>query len=166
MKNRCDELSGLVRDAGDRIWSQVIHSGKEQWQRDETLSNFRALTAGKLTGFNRGVLIATDVAARGLDIPGVAMVVVYDFGRALNGGGTNSGVESFVHRIGRTGRAGKIGRAFTFFTEKDMGGVELVQLLRDAGQDVPRALEDLAASEADRNWKYSSKKKGKGWSKG
>merc|ERR1712032_430598 len=78
------------------------------------------------------------------------------------------GVESFVHRIGRTGRAGKTGRAYTFFTEKDVGSLELTRLLRDAGQDVPQALNDLAATEADRNWKASYKKKGKGkgWGKG
>ena len=51
------------------------------------------------------VLVATDVAARGLDIPNVSHVVNYDTPRAY---------EDYVHRIGRTGRAGKLGKAFTF----------------------------------------------------
>ena len=63
---------------------------KDQYEREKSLDNFRK---------GRGnVLVATDVAARGLDIPGVAMVLIYDFPGA---------VEDYVHRIGRTGRAGK-----------------------------------------------------------
>ena len=56
------------------------------------------------------VLVATDVAARGLDIPHVAAVVNYDF---------PTGVEDYVHRIGRTGRAGATGESYTFMTQDD-----------------------------------------------
>jgi len=104
MKRICDELTQEVQRANLGLWCKTIHSGKEQWDRDEALAKFRELTKG--TNGQRGVLIATDVAARGLDIPGVAMVVIYDFGRALQSG-ANGGVESYVHRIGRTGRAGR-----------------------------------------------------------
>merc|ERR1712203_1064319 len=103
------------------------------------------------------VLVATDVASRGLDIPGVALVVVYDFGRALNSG-QNGGVESYVHRIGRTGRAGKTGRAFTFYTSEDLGATELIEILRGANQEVPTALEELSWTEDEERWKKDAKK--------
>ena len=66
-----------------------------------------------LNAFKSGqtpVLVATDVAARGLDIPNVGAVVNYDF---------PTGVEDYIHRIGRTGRAGNTGESYTFFTYED-----------------------------------------------
>mmetsp|Transcript_73885 Transcript_73885/g.163288 ORF Transcript_73885/g.163288 Transcript_73885/m.163288 type:complete len:313 (+) Transcript_73885:3-941(+) len=166
MKHMCDTITWDIQRAGLGIWCKTIHSGKEQWDRDEALAEFRALTAGRADG-KRGILVATDVASRGLDIPGVALVVVYDFGRALHSG-ANGGVESYVHRIGRTGRAGKRGRAYTFFTREDQGSLELVELLRGAGQEVPSALVALSEEEANDRWIKDSKKayyrggKGKG----
>jgi len=118
------------------------------------------------------VLVATDVAARGLDIPGVALVIVYDFGRALSSG-QNGGVESYVHRIGRTGRAGLRGRAVTFFTSEDQGSKELSELLRGANQTVPESLEAMIEGEEHERWVrdrkqayWSNRKGGKGGSKG
>merc|ERR1719401_524133 len=143
-KAGCDTLTRELQRAGLGIWCRTIHSGKDQWDRDDALAEFRALTAGKsANGKSKGVLVATDVASRGLDIPGVALVVVYDFGRALHSG-ANGGVESYVHRIGRTGRAGKRGRAYTFFTSEDQGSCELVELLRGADQEVPPALVEIS----------------------
>eukprot|EP01092_Planopodium_desertum_P011801 TRINITY_DN5431_c0_g2_i3.p1 TRINITY_DN5431_c0_g2~~TRINITY_DN5431_c0_g2_i3.p1 ORF type:complete len:155 (-),score=7.11 TRINITY_DN5431_c0_g2_i3:70-465(-) len=89
-----------------------------------------------LEGFRNGkfpLLVATDVAARGLDIPDVEYVLNFTFPLTI---------EDYVHRIGRTGRAGKKGIAHTFFTkeEKSKAG-ELVNVLREAGQPVPEALE-------------------------
>jgi len=144
-RHTCDYLEGKLWDEKEDLmigtWCRTIHSHKEQWIRDESLATFRSITMGKDNG-RKGILVATDVAARGLDIPGVALVVVYDFG----GGnlGENSGVESYVHRIGRTGRAGKTGRAFTFFTEHDTGARKLVELLTEAKQRVPYELQHLA----------------------
>ena len=81
------------------------------------------------------MLVATDVAARGLDIPGVAMVLIYDFPGA---------VEDYVHRIGRTGRAGKTGIAHTLFTKEDSQQArELVQIMEGANQTVPPELQAL-----------------------
>jgi len=159
-RHTCDYLEQKLWDEKEDLmigtWCRAIHSHKEQWVRDESLNTFRTITAGKDNG-RKGILVATDVAARGLDIPGVALVVVYDFG----GGnlGENSGVESYVHRIGRTGRAGKIGKAFTFFTEHDTGAAKLVELLDDAQQRVPQELRDLAEKSRQRGG-------GKGWHAG
>merc|ERR1711879_703529 len=123
MKTTCDEVEKDLQRANMGFWCRAIHSGKEQWDRDGALQEFRDIT--KAGNGKKAVMIATDVAARGLDIPGVAMVVVYDFGRGLKRA-QNGGVESYVHRIGRTGRAGRSGRAFCFFTKEDNGAPELV----------------------------------------
>ena len=82
------------------------------------------------------ILVATDVAARGLDIPHIRTVVNFDFARDI---------ETHTHRIGRTGRAGVKGTAYTLITEKDkeMAG-HLVRNLEQANQDVPKELMILA----------------------
>ena len=80
------------------------------------------------------MLVATDVAARGLDIPDVEYVINYSFPLTT---------EDYVHRIGRTGRAGKSGVAHTFFTINDKArSGELIGVLREAKQTVP---DDLIA---------------------
>lgn len=172
-KNVCDTLEWEInsnRDYGFTPWCKVIHSGREQWAREEALNQFRQVTAA--TGDQRAILVATDVAARGLDIPGVAMVVVYDFGKSKNGDGQS--VESYVHRIGRTGRAGKSGKAWAFFTSEDSGASQFVELLEGAGQEVPAPLKMLGDSEWYKNMERENKKnyyrggksKGKGKGKG
>lgn len=94
-KKMCDQLArNLTRPFG----AASIHGDKNQGERDHVLSQFRS---GKCP-----VLVATDVAARGLDIKDIRVVVNYDF---------PTGVEDYVHRIGRTGRAGATGEAYTFF---------------------------------------------------
>ena len=115
-KRTCDQLSRqLERDFG----ASAIHGDKSQQERDWTLASFRSGT--------RPIMCATDVAARGLDVPNVAAVINFDF--------PNSGVEDYVHRIGRTGRAGAKGMAYTFFTPQDAKYArELVRLITEAGQ--------------------------------
>merc|ERR1719230_1661960 len=81
-----------------------IHGDKDQMQRDIALNG---LKSGQIK-----VLVATDVAARGLDIKGVGLVVNFD---------PANNTEDYVHRIGRTGRAGAKGYAITFFIDKDAG---------------------------------------------
>lgn len=97
-------------------------------QRDSVLSRFRS---------NRNpILIATDVAARGLDVSDIDCVVNYEF---------PNNIEDYVHRIGRTGRAGKSGVAYTFLGEQDGKHVkDLVKVLKKAGQSVPEDLEEMA----------------------
>ncbi len=78
------------------------------------------------------LLIATDVAARGLDIPNVEVVLNFTFPLTI---------EDYVHRIGRTGRAGKTGISHTFFQPGDKSHAgELQQVMKQAGQDVPESL--------------------------
>jgi len=171
-KHVCDTLEGEIKqhkDYGFTPWCGVIHSGREQWYRDNTLKEFRDLTATAEKSGKRGVLVATDVAARGLDIPGVAMVFVFDFGKSKNSDGAS--VESYVHRIGRTGRAGRTGKAWAFFTSEDSGASELVEVLEGAGQEVPPALKALGDAEWYKNMERENKKnffrnRGKGGSKG
>ena len=91
------------------------------------------------TGQTR-VLFATDVAARGLDVKDITHVICYDFPKPKGA----SGIEDFVHRIGRTARGGASGSAITFFTyENKRHAGDLVGLLRRAKQEVPAELEAL-----------------------
>lgn len=141
-----------------RRWGYIvggIHGDKTQDQRNTALQNFRD---GSVP-----LLVATDVAARGLDIPDVEVVLNYSFplttedctySAATRNRGNNRDwpgrpltvvlfpfVVTDVHRIGRTGRGGKSGISHTFFTQvnKPRAG-ELVNVLREAGEEVPKAL--------------------------
>ncbi|CAL4951893.1 unnamed protein product [Urochloa decumbens] len=125
-KRMCDQLArNLSRDYG----ASAIHGDKSQAERDSVLSDFRS---GRCP-----ILVATDVAARGLDIKDIRVVVNYDF---------PTGVEDYVHRIGRTGRAGATGDAFTFFGDQDSKyASDLVKILEGANQSVPPQLKEMAA---------------------
>ncbi|KAH9687220.1 DEAD-box ATP-dependent RNA helicase 5 [Citrus sinensis] len=117
-----DRLENMLRRSG---WKVVaIHGKKAQHERTKSLSLFKEGTCP--------LMVATDVAARGLDIPDVEVVINYSFPLTT---------EDYVHRIGRTGRAGKKGVSHTFFTNhnKALAG-ELVNVLREARQVVPDAL--------------------------
>lgn len=83
-------------------------------------------------------MVATAVAARGLDIPNVRHVINFDL---------PSDADEYVHRIGRTGRVGNIGLATSFFNHKNLNiGKDLVDLLMEANQEVPDWLENMALS--------------------
>jgi ATP-dependent RNA helicase DBP3 len=106
-----------LRDQGYKV--AALSSDYSQADRTAALQSFKD---GKAT-----VLVATDVAARGLDIPNVEHVVNYSFPLTI---------EDYVHRIGRTGRAGKTGNSWTFFTassDKNLAG-SLQNLMRESGQ--------------------------------
>ncbi|KAM7222952.1 ATP-dependent RNA helicase [Rhypophila decipiens] len=121
-KKEADRVSQSLERRGIKVAS--IHGDLRQEQRTRSLDAFKT---GKTT-----VLVATDVAARGLDIPEVKLVINCTFPLTI---------EDYVHRIGRTGRAGKTGKAITFFTEKDkaLSGA-LINILRAANQPVPEDL--------------------------
>ncbi|XP_043808460.1 DEAD-box ATP-dependent RNA helicase 5 isoform X2 [Manihot esculenta] len=115
-------LEGMLKTRGWKVVS--IHGNKAQDQRTKALSLFKKGSCP--------LMVATDVAARGLDVPDVEVVINYSFPLTT---------EDYVHRIGRTGRAGKKGVAHTFFTHQNKGlAGELVNVLREAGQVVPSAL--------------------------
>jgi len=106
-----------------------IHGDKSQMEREMSLRAFRS---GKCR-----ILVATDVAARGLDIPHVTHVINYDLPKDI---------DDYVHRIGRTGRAGKKGLATGFFTDEDSGlAKSLLEMLQETGQEVPGWLANIAA---------------------
>lgn len=108
-----------------RGWAScAIHGDLSQEARTRAFNSFKD---GKVP-----LLVATDVAARGLDIPSVEYVINYSFPLTI---------EDYVHRIGRTGRGGATGISHTFFTQLDKGHAgELVNVLREAGQTVPADL--------------------------
>ncbi|CAL0331612.1 unnamed protein product [Lupinus luteus] len=121
-KLEASRVENMLQKGG---WKAVsIHGDKAQHARTKALSLFKEGTCP--------LMVATDVAARGLDIPDVEVVINYSFPLTT---------EDYVHRIGRTGRAGKKGVAHTFFTQQNKGlAGELVNVLREAGQIVPEAL--------------------------
>src|SRR5512136_328473 len=99
-KRRAEELAGKVKARGYR--AEELHGDMKQSQRDRVMGGFRK---GQID-----ILIATDVAARGIDVEDVDMVINFD---------VPQDVEYYVHRIGRTGRAGKSGKAITFVAPRD-----------------------------------------------
>ncbi|KAF7809452.1 DEAD-box ATP-dependent RNA helicase 5 [Senna tora] len=119
------EASRVEKMLNEGGWKAVsIHGDKAQYERTKALALFKNGSCP--------LMIATDVAARGLDIPDVEVVINYSFPLTT---------EDYVHRIGRTGRAGKKGVSHTFFTQQNKGlAGELVNVLREAGQVVPDAL--------------------------
>jgi len=109
--------------------SQSIHGDLEQPERTRVIKSFRDGSCP--------LLVATDVAARGLDIPDVEYVINYQF--PVN-------IEDYVHRIGRTGRGGKEGVAHSFFLPDDRSRArDLMDILRKANQQIPPQLEEMAA---------------------
>ncbi|KAI6215096.1 hypothetical protein M3Y94_00344900 [Aphelenchoides besseyi] len=105
----------------------LLHGDMLQYERNERLGIFKSRIS---------VLVATDVAARGLDIREIRNVVNFDVARDI---------DTHVHRIGRTGRAGQDGTAYTLMTEKDKEFAgPLMKSLENAGQEVPSALIELA----------------------
>ncbi|XP_068612309.1 probable ATP-dependent RNA helicase DDX4 [Brachionichthys hirsutus] len=115
----------------EEVPTTSIHGDREQREREIALGDFRS---GKCP-----VLVATSVAARGLDIPDVQHVVNFDL---------PNNIDEYVHRIGRTGRCGNTGRAVAFFDPEADGSLarDLVGILSKAQQEIPSWLEETAFS--------------------
>ncbi|SCV68467.1 BQ2448_588 [Microbotryum intermedium] len=125
-KRMADLLEGFLAQQG--FPSTSIHGDRTQREREYALETFR-------TG-RTPVMVATAVAARGLDIPNVTHVVNYDL---------PTDIDDYVHRIGRTGRAGNTGSATAFFNRGNKNVARpLIELLREAKQEVPAWLEAVA----------------------
>lgn len=125
-------------------WPTVsIHGDKKQEEREWVLNEFR-------TG-NSPILVATDVAARGIDISDIKFVINYDY---------PSSVEDYIHRIGRTARANGTGTSYTFFTQSNSKNAKaLIDILREANQNVPAELEKMSHSwQENARDRYSNKR--------
>ncbi|XP_025300614.1 probable ATP-dependent RNA helicase DDX43 [Canis lupus baileyi] len=125
---------------------ESLHGNREQCDRERALENFKT---GKVR-----ILIATDLASRGLDVNDITHVYNYDFPR---------NIEEYVHRVGRTGRAGRTGISITLITRNDwrVAG-ELINILERAHQSVPEELVAMAERyEAHRLRKETERKLGK-----
>ncbi|CAL4077839.1 unnamed protein product, partial [Meganyctiphanes norvegica] len=127
-KRKVDEITSTLRRTG---WpAKGIHGDKSQQERDWVLKEFR-------TG-RTPIMVATDVAARGLDVDDVKFVINYDY--------PNSS-EDYVHRIGRTGRAENKGTAYTFFTQKNSKQArDIIEVLKEAKQVINPKLYELMES--------------------
>jgi superfamily II DNA/RNA helicase len=125
-----------TQEATDALYRDIIksgyaclslHGGKEQVDREMTIQDFR-----------RGdtkILVATSVAARGLDVPSIRLVLNYEVPNHL---------QDYVHRVGRTGRAGNLGTAITFITpSEEQYSPDLVKALKDANSTIPEKLKEL-----------------------
>jgi ATP-dependent RNA helicase DDX5/DBP2 len=124
-KSACDGLANDLWNLGYACDS--LHGDKQQFQRTRVMDSFKRSRIQ--------ILVATDVAARGLDVKDIEVVINFDFPAGTNG------VEDYVHRIGRTARGEAVGRAYTFFTHDDAKrGTELIGVLRRAEQEVPPEL--------------------------
>ncbi|KAK3251768.1 hypothetical protein CYMTET_38900 [Cymbomonas tetramitiformis] len=135
-KRRIDNLAKTFYHYGASTCA--IHGDKTQAERDASLAQF---IKGEVY-----VMVATDVAARGLDIHDVTHVVNYDMPRD---------VENYVHRIGRCGRAGKTGSSITFWNEDydRECAPALVKIAEEAGQVVPDWLKKYANAKTNKAWK-------------
>ncbi|XP_039948875.1 ATP-dependent RNA helicase p62 isoform X1 [Bactrocera tryoni] len=125
-KRRVDNLVRFIRSFGVRCGA--IHGDKSQSERDYVLREFRS---GK-----SNILVATDVAARGLDVDGIKYVINFDYPQSS---------EDYIHRIGRTGRSNTKGTSYAFFTKNNAKQSRaLVDVLREANQEINPALEGMA----------------------
>ncbi|XP_022208592.2 LOW QUALITY PROTEIN: ATP-dependent RNA helicase dbp2 [Drosophila obscura] len=125
-KARADDLSSDLTLEG--FMTQCIHGSRDQSDREQAIADIKS-------GVVR-ILIATDVASRGLDIEDISHVINYDFPR---------NIEEYVHRVGRTGRAGRTGTSISFITRSDWGmAQELINILQEADQEVPEQLHNMA----------------------
>ena len=112
-KKRVDEISSLLHSRG--YFAEGLHGDMNQSSRDRVMNKFRS---GSLD-----MLIATDVAARGIDVDDIDTVYNYD---------VPQDAEYYIHRIGRTGRAGKTGRAYTFVGPRETAKLRMIQKLAKA----------------------------------
>ncbi|KNE67687.1 hypothetical protein AMAG_12421 [Allomyces macrogynus ATCC 38327] len=124
-KRMADEVTRDLRYQG--FAAEAIHGDKAQYERDQVIGSFKS---GRTT-----IMVATDVAARGLDVKDVKFVINYDM---------PSNIEDYVHRIGRTGRAGTYGTSYSFFTSANgKMARDLITILTKANQVIPPQLLEM-----------------------
>lgn len=129
-KKGADSLENFLLKEGYPVTS--IHGDRSQGEREDALRSFRK--------GHTPIIVATAVAARGLDIPNVKHVINFDL---------PTDIEEYVHRIGRTGRVGNLGLATSFFNDKNRNlASDLAELLQEAKQERPDWLLGLAKEES------------------
>ncbi|MEW5301690.1 MAG: hypothetical protein WDW36_004533 [Sanguina aurantia] len=125
-QEKCDNLFRDLLKYGYPCLS--LHGGKDQSDRECTVSDFKGAVCN--------ILVATSVAARGLDVKDLVLVLNFD---------TPNHHEDYVHRVGRTGRAGNKGTAITFISEEeDRYAPDLVKALKESNAPIPQDLQTLA----------------------
>ncbi|GAA5817664.1 hypothetical protein MFLAVUS_011215 [Mucor flavus] len=130
-KRMADTVCEFLND--NRLSATAIHGDRVQSEREAALEMFKS---GRTP-----IMVATAVAARGLDIPNVTHVISFDL---------PSDIDDYVHRIGRTGRAGNTGLATAFFTNGNRFLSDpMVKLLKGANQEVPAWLENMSKDESN-----------------
>lgn len=138
-KKMADGLASFLYDQG--FTAAAIHGDRSQTERENAIKAFK--------NGHASLLVATAVAARGLDIPNVSHVVNFDL---------PGDIDDYVHRIGRTGRAGNVGIATAFFNRSNLNVVKgLIELLNEANQEIPDFLSKIA-----REHTFEKNSRGKG----
>eukprot|EP01017_Pseudomicrothorax_dubius_P025708 TRINITY_DN2807_c0_g1_i11.p1 TRINITY_DN2807_c0_g1~~TRINITY_DN2807_c0_g1_i11.p1 ORF type:complete len:522 (-),score=122.82 TRINITY_DN2807_c0_g1_i11:842-2323(-) len=136
-KRGCENLSRSLERA--RFPAISLHGDKSQRERDRVMTDFKS-------GM-RPILIATDLAARGLDIKDIRCVINFDF---------PTQIEDYVHRVGRTGRAGAEGMSITFFTRQNRKyASDLIDILNETKQAIPHDLVRLSRRRFEPSGSYS-----------
>eukprot|EP00930_Biecheleria_cincta_P068713 TRINITY_DN5649_c0_g2_i1.p1 TRINITY_DN5649_c0_g2~~TRINITY_DN5649_c0_g2_i1.p1 ORF type:complete len:519 (-),score=101.58 TRINITY_DN5649_c0_g2_i1:148-1647(-) len=158
MKRTCRDLAAQMRSGPLR--AEELHGDLNQEQRDSAMRYFKSGQAR--------VLVATDVAARGLDLRNITMVINFD---------APNNAEDYVHRIGRTGRAGDQGDAYTLLLSRgeEKKAKDIQGIMERAQQEVPQQLEDLAngrytpgptSSNQDNTWWKDNDNNSNSWKRG
>lgn len=118
-KHDCDALENDLRS--NKFNAFAMHGDKEQYEREKIIKSFSTN--------NGNVLIATDVAARGMDFPNIGLVINHEVPADL---------DSYIHRIGRTGRKGLAGRSVTLVSENSFILPKIIEIIKDLGQEAPK----------------------------
>ncbi len=119
-QSRADRVARLLSEKGQGVVS--LHGGRSQGQRKQALQRFRA--------GNRRIMVATDLAGRGIDVPEIEHVINYDLPATR---------EDYIHRIGRTGRNGKSGQALTLVVNTDLEAKEIITGVKRKPQVIYRS---------------------------
>lgn len=119
---------------------EAIHGGRSQMQREQILDAYRR---NKID-----ILVATDVASRGLDVSDIKHVINFDYPNTT---------EDYVHRIGRTGRSKSNGTAYTLFTEENVAhAADLIAVLEEANQEIDPSLMEMSKNRYGKKNKYNT----------
>ncbi|KAM9990328.1 hypothetical protein ACTFIY_006359 [Dictyostelium cf. discoideum] len=148
-KKGADTLKHYIQSNGDNVRIDTLHGDVDQNKRERIIQDFK--------NKRLDIVVATDVASRGLDIKGISHVINFSL---------PSDCETYVHRIGRTGRAGALGTSHSIISNNSLDDMELVgdltNLLQRSEQEVPTEFLDINAIKSRQNMKGSGGNGGRG----